>query len=53
MSKTMTVVFFRPVPLVLLVISVFYLWVYLRRTRETTSKESQPTIDSPLQLGTP
>jgi hypothetical protein len=31
-GRILTVVFMRPIPLILLVMSIFYLWVYLRRT---------------------
>lgn len=51
MGKIMTVVFIRPVPLVLLVISVFYVWVYLLRNRETAHLVPEAPVDAPLQLG--
>jgi hypothetical protein len=53
LGKMMTVAFIRPVPLVLLVICVFYVWIYLRRTREAASLDSESQIDAPMQLGTP
>jgi hypothetical protein len=34
-GKILTVVLMRPVPLILLAMSVFYLWVYVRRARLT------------------
>jgi hypothetical protein len=33
-GKMLTVVLTRPVPLILLAMSIFYLWIYMRRTPE-------------------
>ncbi len=51
MGKIMTVAFIRPVPLLLLVVSVLYVWAYMRRTREIAHQGPNAAIDAPLQLG--
>ena len=51
MGKFMTVAFIRPVPLILLVVSVFYVWAYMRRSREIAHQGPKAALDAPLQVG--
>jgi len=37
-GKLLTVLFARPAPIVLLIIGIYYLWVYVRRTAPNTSR---------------
>jgi hypothetical protein len=41
-DKLITVVLTRPVPLVLLALSIFYVWVYAQRSTKTPSASAQP-----------
>jgi hypothetical protein len=40
LTQLLTVVRMRPAPLILLVMSIFYLWVYVRRAAPTVPKRS-------------
>jgi hypothetical protein len=58
-GQILTVLTARPIPLVLLIMGVFYLWVYVRRTpgleASTGSKSSnqEPLAPAPLESGSP
>jgi hypothetical protein len=46
-GKILTVVLLRPATLILLVMGIFYLWVYVRRTGPSSSTESQGSGQEP------
>jgi hypothetical protein len=46
-GKLLTVLFARPAPIVLLIIGIFYLWVYVRRTAPNTSRSLTLRSHSP------
>lgn len=45
-GKILTVVMARPAPLILLILGIFYLWVYVRRTGPDTERDSSTERDS-------
>lgn len=47
-GKILTVVLLRPASIILLVMGIFYLWMYLRRTAMTSTAESEEPNETPL-----
>ena len=56
-GQLLTLVFTRPVPLILVMIGIFYLWVYVRHTSaqatsiERRDSQQEPEVLAPIESG--